>query len=194
MDIFPFWFVLKYEDRKIGLSNTGKTGNREKIFSELLSHRESVFLICMGYTKDFEEAEELTQDIYVRAWEKLDYIRDINSVKGWLITIARNRCIDNIRKIKVRNFFIKDKWVSDNETKTDITPEQKTVLDDDRKRLKKCILSLPEKFRSVFILKEYSGYSREKISEILGLKLGTVHSRLNRARERIIREMEALNG
>lgn len=176
------------------MSNTGKTGNRGKIFSELLSHRESVFLICMGYTKDFEEAEELTQDIYVRAWEKLDYIRDINSIKGWLITIARNRCIDNIRKIKLRNFFMKDKRVSDNEIKTDITPEQKTVLDDDRKRLKKCILSLPEKFRSVFILKEYSGYSREEISEILGLKLGTVHSRLSRARERIIGEMEALYG
>ena len=134
----------------------------------------------MGYTHNFEDAEELIQDIYVKAWEKLDLIDRKTSAKGWIITIARNRCIDHFRKTKIRNLFLSKKGHEGHSTIDENTPEEIIIFESDKSKLKKCVWSLPEKLRSVFILKEYSGNSCEEISELLQVKLGTVHSRLNR--------------
>ena len=171
-----------------------KAGEKEDIFKELLSYRESVFLVCLGYTRNYDEAEELTQDIYVKAWEKLDLIDRKTSAKGWIITIARNRCIDHFRKTKIRNLFLSKKGHEGHSTIDENTPEEIIIFESDKSKLKKCVWSLPEKLRSVFILKEYSGNSCEEISELLQVKLGTVHSRLNRGREKVTKLMEVLNG
>lgn len=167
---------------------------KEEIFRDILNHRRSVFLICMGYTKDIDDAEELAQDIYVKAWEKLDSLDQKRSAKGWLFMITRNRCIDHVRKTKVRNLFIAAKDHSSHSLSDNNTPEEKVIFESKKAKLKVCVSSLPEKLRSVFILKEYSGNSCEEIAELLQIKLGTVHSRLTRGREKVTKLMEAFNG
>ena len=86
-----------------------KAREKEDIFKELLSYRESVFLVCLGYTKDYHNAEELTQDIYVKVWEKLEKFNVSLQKKGWILRVARNRCIDNFRKERVKNLFFESK-------------------------------------------------------------------------------------
>ena len=181
-------------DRENILEQTVNSETKDKTFREILIHRRSVFLICLGYTHNIDDAEELTQDIYVRAWEKIDLIDKETSVKGWIITITRNRCIDFFRKAKVRNMFLSKKDHEIHTVYNENTPEEKIIFESEKAKLKECIRALPEKLRSVFVLKEYSDHSCEEISEILQIKLGTVHSRLNRGREKVTKLMEVLNG
>ncbi len=176
------------------MKQEGKAEKKEDIFREILAYRESVFLICMGYTHNIDDAEELTQDIFVKAWEKLNQLEKNTSAKGWIITITRNRCVDHIRKTNVRNLFTAKKDHDDHSIYEKNTPEEKFIFESEKAKLKECVRSLPEKLRSVFILKEYSGNSCEEISELLQVKLGTVHSRLTRGREKVIKLMEVLNG
>ena len=175
------------------MKRTEKGEAKEARFGNLLSHRRIVFLVCLGYTKNYEEAEELTQDIYVRIWQKLEAQPTDGSSKAWLITITRNRCVDYIRKMKVRNLFAAGRSGPHYSLTDENTPEKISLMEDDRIRLKECIAKLPEKLRSVFVLKEYSGLRGEEIAKILGIRTGTVHSRLNRARQRVKNEMGVLN-
>jgi len=176
------------------LTNNRTRDHRETGFRHLLAYRETVFLICLGYSKDYEEAEELTQDIYVRVWQKMKSLRPGGSTRGWLITVARNRCVDHVRKRKVRDLFISGRTGPRHSATDENTPENRSILEEDRRRLKQCIAVLPEKFRSVFVLKEYSGLKSGEISELLGISIGTVHSRLNRARRRVKEMMEVHHG
>ena len=176
------------------MKQSGNSEKKEETFREILTHQQTVFLMCMGYTHNIDDAEELTQDIYVKAWEKLELLDQNTSSKGWIITIARNRCIDHFRKAKVRDLFLLKKDHPGQTTFERNTPEEKIIFESDKTKLKECVWSLPEKLRSVFILKEYSGHSCEEISDLLRVKLGTVHSRLNRGREKVAKLMEVLNG
>ena len=176
------------------MKHSGDSEKREEIFREILTYRQTILLLCMGYTHNSDDAEELTQDIYVKAWERIEQLDKDTSLKGWVITIARNRCIDHLRKTKVRNLFFLKKDHAGHSTFDKNTPEEKIIFESDKAKLKECVWSLPEKLRSVFILKEYSGHSCEEISNLLRVKLGTVHSRLNRGREKVTKLMEVLNG
>jgi len=180
------------EVRKNRLKQPVNSEKKEEIFRELLLHKKSVFLICMGYTHNTDDAEELTQDIYVKAWENLDRI-NTQPMKWWIMTIARNKCIDHFRKTRVRNLFLANQDHRRHHTYTEDTPEKQILFESDKAKLKKCVRALPEKLKSVFILKEYGENSCEEISQLLQIKLGTVYSRLNRSRERVIKLMEALN-
>lgn len=126
--------ILKYTDNP---------ENKEDIFREILTHRKSVFLICMGYTHNTDDAEELTQDIYVKAWENLERKNKKSSAKGWIITIARNRCIDHLRKTKIRDLFLSKKDRKDHSTFDENTPEKKFISESDKEILKECVLSFP---------------------------------------------------
>jgi RNA polymerase sigma-70 factor (ECF subfamily) len=174
------------------VSNTVPMLNeKEEIFHQFLKYRKTVFLLCLGYAVDYSQAEELVQEIYVKAWTRLGTLRHLENLKAWLLTLARNSCLDYLRKERVKKLFIKDFRLdqANDAMATAVNPEHKLVLDEDRIRLKAAIRSLPEKLRQVIILKEYGEFSCQQISSLLGVKLGTIHSRLNRARKRIIKKV-----
>ena len=181
-------------DGKNIMTPTNAIGNKESIFRELFTYRESVFLVCLGYTKSYSDAEELTQDIYVKAWEKLERINKDLSIKGWLLTITRNRCVDHFRREKVKRFFLESEKHGIESPICNDTPEIYIQLEEDKASLRECIRSLPEKLRSVFILREYGENSCEEVSDILSIKLGTVYSRLDRAKKKITKLMGKING
>ncbi|MCK4889548.1 MAG: sigma-70 family RNA polymerase sigma factor, partial [Candidatus Aminicenantes bacterium] len=74
------------------------------------------------------------------------------------------------------------------------TPEINIQLKEDKANLRECINSLSERLRSVFVLREYGGNSCEEISDILNIQLGTVYSRLNRAKNKVTKLMGDING
>ncbi len=181
-------------DGKNIMTPTNAIGNKESLFKELFTYRESVFLVCLGYTKCYSDAEELTQDIYVKTWEKLDRINKEISIKGWLLTITRNRCVDHFRREKVKRFFLESEKHGIESPICNDTPEINIQLKEDKANLRECINSLSERLRSVFVLREYGGNSCEEISDILNIQLGTVYSRLNRAKNKVTKLMGDING
>lgn len=155
------------------------------LFEELLSCRGKVFLICLGFSKNPVDAEELAQEVYLRAYENLSSLKDRSLAKAWLFRIAKNICLDHIKKSRSKPLAIR-RGIDLRENRT---PEM--VVDDQEqiRILKKMITRLPKKPREVFILRAYGELTYEEIARTLGINIGTVMSRLSRARRSISSRM-----
>jgi RNA polymerase sigma-70 factor (ECF subfamily) len=139
---------------------------------------------------DRERAEDLVQEVFIRVFRHLHRFDQTKKFSTWIYTIASNLAKNELRN-RSRNplvFFqtIKRNWEADHRP---LEFEDTTARPDDlyRKRFLKdavdqCVTQLPEHHRVVFVLRELEGKSYEEIAEITGCNLGTVKSRLNRAR------------
>jgi len=154
-------------------------------FAQLLTHKNTVFLICLGFTQNRQDAEDLTQDSYVKAYLKQEGIKNQSSQKEWLFQIARNTCLDHLRrKANPVNAVVDiSEPQMENCTAIGITPEHTAVTKQQFELLGAAVQSLPPKQREVFVMKEYADLSYRDIALIIGVRDGTVMSRLNRARK-----------
>jgi RNA polymerase sigma-70 factor (ECF subfamily) len=150
------------------------------------SHVNRVFSLCARMVADRTRAEELTQDVFVRAWEKLHLFRGESSFATWLHRLTVNVVL-NERKTdgRRRNRFEEE----DEETGMDgfagvvgmpLPPGD--LLD-----LEEAILRLPPGARRVFTLHDVEGYKHEEIAEMLGVTTGATKAQLHRARH-LLRE------
>jgi RNA polymerase sigma-70 factor (ECF subfamily) len=152
----------------------------------LLAYRKTVFLICLGFARHRGDAEDLAQETYLHALRRVPDLRDETLLKAWLCRVARNTCLDHLRRARLRRFVglseVPEPW-------TQTTPE--TLLQDEERHraLRDAIAALPRKLREVFVLREYGGLGYQEISAVLAVELGTVMSRLHRARARLARQL-----
>ena len=153
------------------------------LFEDLMKHREPVFCICLGFSKNPWDAEDLAQETYLKAYKNISTLKNKATAKEWLFRIARNTCLDHARKERWRRFIrlTGEKgpvWIKN--------PESQLLWAEQLERLKKSVRKLPDKQREVFILKEYGLLSYQEIAKTLGIKEGTVMSRLKRSRQSIM--------
>lgn len=160
-----------------------KSRSTEHIIEEILTYLPTIYRICMGFTKNPNDAEDLTQEIYLRALRKLNSLRRVESSKKWVIQIARNTCLNHVRRQKLIHFLPLDLF---NQPQVNRTPEETLINKELRKAFKFAIEKLPLKWREVFILREYGHLSYEEIASLLQIKKGTIMSRLNRARNAVL--------
>jgi RNA polymerase sigma-70 factor (ECF subfamily) len=152
----------------------------------LLAHRNTVFLICLGFARHRGDAEDLAQETYLHALRRVPQLRDETLLKAWLCRVARNTCLDHLRRARLRRFIglseVPEPW-------TQTTPE--TLLQDEERHraLRDAVAALPRKLREVLVLREYGGLGYQEISAVLVIELGTVMSRLHRARARLVRQL-----
>jgi RNA polymerase sigma-70 factor (ECF subfamily) len=172
--------------------NTGKNKKSDamKLFNELLTYKESVFRICLGFSKDPWDAEELTQEVYLKAYKKIGTLKDPQFAKPWLFKITKNLCLDHRKKNIFSNIF---KSKSNSELIERKTPESIFFCKEELKNLKKVVRNLPKKLKEVFILREYGHLPYREIALILKIKIGTVMSRLHRARQIIVKKLREGN-
>jgi RNA polymerase sigma-70 factor (ECF subfamily) len=147
----------------------------------LLEHRETVFAICLGFTRNRCDAEDLTQDAYLRAHARLRDLEKADSAKAWLCRIARNACRDHRRRARVRELW-RAVWGRSAAPATTVTPEMQLRRNEQVVLVKSAIRALPARLRDVLVLREYGELSYEEIAAALSLPPGTVMSRLHRAR------------
>lgn len=151
-----------------------------------MSLSETVYKICLGFAMNPWDAQDLTQDVYLKAFRNLDSLKDNKYARDWLFRIARNTALDHGRKHRVRQIFLAQSRGEPAETRP---PEYQLDHAESLRSLKKAVRQLPKKLRDVFILREYGDLSYREIAEILGIKDGTVMSRLLRAREAVRMQM-----
>lgn len=164
---------------------------REALLETVLAHRRTVFLICLGFTRHRWDAEDLAQETWLRAQQKLGQLRDPGSARAWISRIARNVCRDHLRRMRWRRFLLGGAG----EQAADEVPASETPasLAERRERwaaLKRAIERLPRRMREVFVLRAYGELSYQEVADALDLPLGTVMSRLHRARAALAREVE----
>jgi len=139
-----------------------------------------------------EIVDDLSQEVFIKAYEALPQFRFQSSFYTWLYRIAVNKSRDELRKRKVRRWFSLQSMMesSDKElgSKIVVQPTDK----EPGELLEAGLQSLPEKYRLAIVLKDIDGLSYEEIAEIMECELGTVKSRLSRARSMLRKVLEPL--
>jgi RNA polymerase sigma-70 factor (ECF subfamily) len=162
------------------------TQEEAKTLENLMGYQEAIFRICLGFSRNPSDAEDLAQDVYLKAFRKIGTIRNPNSHREWLFRVARNVCLDHLKKArKVRLFPSRDESLEAS-TSDDIL-EGPAEAGDRLKRLKRAVARLPRKQKEVLILREYGHLSYQELARTLRIKEGTVMSRLNRARRAVVK-------
>jgi RNA polymerase sigma factor (sigma-70 family) len=145
--------------------------------------RNKVFCLCLGFIGNAADALDLTQDTFARAL--LHYHQDRpEHVQAWILRIARNICLDHLRRRKCRG---PHHSVSEHTAIEWQTPEDHAGSQEDIRIVRKAIAQLPPRLREVLLMREYGELSYFEISRALDIGRGTVTSRLNRARQAIVR-------
>lgn len=151
----------------------------------ILKYQSQIFYTAMNIVKNKEYAEDISQDAFLKAYEKLETLQDKNHFFAWLKRIAVNLALNHYERGK----RIVDIESDENDTSyfDRITggesPEDFLIKDELKKYVKMFVDSLPDRLRTVVMLREVEDMSYEEISELLNIPLGTVRSRLFNARQ-----------
>lgn len=159
-------------------------------FEELISQYEKkVYNLAYRLTGNYDDASDVAQEAFLRAFGRIREFRGDSSFATWLFRIVSNACLDELRKRRRQRVTSLDEPVSTEEgdmqrqvADSGDGPEQSLERQEIRRAVQESINSLDEEFRMVVILRDIQGHSYEEIAMILDLSLGTVKSRLNRAR------------
>jgi RNA polymerase sigma-70 factor, ECF subfamily len=153
----------------------------EQLYRE--NHRK-VFALCMRLSSDATLAEELTQDVFVRAWQKLGSFRGDSAFSSWLYPLTVNVAMTEwrTRRRRTSRFLYTDDLEAFDKPAT-----TKRLGPDVEFDLEKGLAALPDGARAVFVLHDVQGYKHGEIAELLGMAVGTSKAQLHRAR-RLLRE------
>ncbi len=137
------------------------------------------------------EAEDLAQETFIKAYRKMDTLKEQGKLKSWLFSIARNTVIDFFRKNKNRAILL-DSAILENIAETTAVDFQDRIANAEMSReLELCIEQLVREDRAIIKLLYYEGFSYKEISEMLGINQNTLKSRLHRARKVLLASIKA---
>jgi RNA polymerase sigma-70 factor, ECF subfamily len=148
--------------------------------------------LCRYMLENRQDAEDAAQDTFLKAYRNLNAYRPSASFYTWLYRVAVNTCLDHKRKISLRSLW----FLSDNEDRADSfpsnipSPEAAYSNKQSMQSLRSALNKLSKKLRVVIVLKELDRLSYEEIAEILEVSVGTVKSRISRAREELQKNIE----
>ena len=165
-------------DSDVARAAAGDRGAFERVYRQ---HVNRVFTLCARMVSDRTRAEELTQDVFVRAWEKLHLFRGESSFGTWLHRLTVNVVL-NARKVEGRQRSRYEE--SDDDAGMDSLPGVvgMPLAPGDLLDLEEAITRLPPGARRVFVLHDVEGYKHEEIAEMLGVTSGATKAQLHRAR------------
>ena len=172
-------------------------GGNENAYIELVNrYKNKLINFIFNYLGDIESSEDIVQDTMIKLYQKKHYYKEIAKFSTWLYTIAKNLANTELRKRKQRKTtllsqFSKDDKMydlpsNDNEIGQEIQTEIVSKI------IREAVGQLSEKFKTVITLRDIQQLSYEDISEIIDVPIGTVKSRINRARLQLQVELKHL--
>jgi RNA polymerase sigma-70 factor (ECF subfamily) len=181
------------------LKNNLISRNQEKLYAdfekEAIPHMDSVYNFALRMTGDEDDADDLVQETFLKAFRFFDKFEKGTNCKAWLFRILKNSFINDYRKQAkepdkvdyedIQNFYetIKSDEIEFNHYEHDAFTN---LLDDE---ISKAIKELPEDFRTVIILSDIEGFTYEEIADFVDVPVGTVRSRLHRARKMLYSQL-----
>jgi RNA polymerase sigma-70 factor (ECF subfamily) len=155
-----------------------------------------VFNVAYKFVAKHDEAEDLTQDIFLKIFKSLDTFDRRANFQTWLISISRNLCIDHYRSIrKERETIDRDVDASDlAPAARDASPVAALEQRDRVTLLRRALGGLPDTLRTAVLMRDIQELSYQEIAERLRLPEGTVKSRINRGRTELARQIRRIRG
>ena len=187
--------VGRPQDNDVVLAQKSADGDTAA-FEELYHrHFRRVYALCLRMTGNPEQAEDLTQDVFIQLFNKIGSFRGDSAFTTWLHRMTVNQVLMYFRKRSTKS----EMTAIDDETPDQIVrgtenPNAMPVID--RIALEKAVQQLPPGYRTVFILHDVEGYEHEEIARMMGVAEGTSKSQLHKARlklRNLIRQQAALN-
>ncbi|HSR51288.1 MAG TPA: RNA polymerase sigma factor [Acidobacteriota bacterium] len=159
----------------------GRTDAYTQIFKR---HRDHAFGLAYYYTKNKEDALDVVQDAFIKAYQNLSKFDFKREFGPWLLTIVRNQAIDHLRKRNRRKAYDLPEVLPDRGA------QRRTERGLLRMEIRRALDKLPPEQREIIYLKDYQGHSYAEIAEIQAIPLGTVMSRLHHARKKLIHYLD----
>ncbi|MBL4709143.1 MAG: RNA polymerase sigma factor [Flavobacteriales bacterium] len=147
---------------------------------DILPLKDKIFRFAKRLLSTQMEAEDTTQEVFLRLWSKREVLNKYSSVEALAMTMTRNICLDQIR-------FKKRKTVElhDNVAISDYTPLKHTEISDSIMLMNQILATLPEQQKTIIQLREVEGYEFEEISRIMEMNVNTIRVNLSRARQKV---------
>ena len=149
-------------------------GEREALAALYQRTRTAVYGLALSYLRNAQDAQDLTQDVYVQVWDCAAQYRPNGSPMGWLLAVCRNLCLMRLRREERHAALSEEEW--------DAIPMQECGLDtEERVLLQNALESLGEEERRIVLLHAVTGLKHREIAALLELALPTVLSKYHRA-------------
>jgi len=166
-----------------------KQGDEEAFEQIFRRYQKRVYNVAYRMISNRETAEDMTQEVFLRVFQKIRKFKGKSSFSTWLYRLTVNLCLDHLRK---RNAHPTES-LEDIEEKALVygkTPEDDVILEERREAVQRIISSLPDKLRAIIILREIEGLSYKELAEAMNCSMGRVKSLLYEARMELRRRIE----
>lgn len=181
------------------LVKASQTGDMEA-FEELVArHRDKMYARAFSIVHNEEEALDLSQEAWIKAWQRLGQFEGESSFTTWMTRITINLCLDHLRRHQRSRVEPLPDTKDDAEawdrlvTPVWVNPTERLEREELRKRIESAMSKLTEAHRTVLVLHEFEGMEYKQIAEVVGISIGTVMSRLFYARRRMAALLSGLN-
>jgi len=166
-------------------------------FEELiLQHEKIVYNLALRMMNHSEDAQDISQEVFLKAYRSLQNFDERSAFSTWLYRITHNTCIDEMRKRKGKQCYSLEEELesADGSMQRQVadagdTPEESLMRKEQKSEILQALDTLSEEHKAAIILRDVKGMAYEEIAEILELSLGTVKSRISRARNQLKTEI-----
>jgi RNA polymerase sigma-70 factor (ECF subfamily) len=167
------------EPVKQGVGTESKTANFEAVF---MPHLDAAYNLARWLTRDPSDADDVVQEAFMRAFKFSEGFKGGDS-RSWILKIVRNTCFTWLKKNRSKELVYE--LEEDQHEAVTGNPEELLLENADKKLLKELLDELPPSYKEIIVLRDLEGLSYKEISSVTELPLGTVMSRLARARKRL---------
>ena len=177
-------------------SSATERERQQRLEAEALTYLDPLYRTALRLSRNPQDAEDLVQETYLNAFRALDRFEEGTNLRAWLFRILNNAFISQYRRRKRRpsdsldefsDFYLYDHLVEGGVAPAPENPEQEVLSRIGDEAVLRALEELPVEFRQVELLADVEGFSYREIAEVLGIPIGTVMSRLYRARRRLQR-------
>ena len=175
------------------LVKKAKSGDREAFEQLVTEYEKKVYATAYRFMGSEADAMDMSQEVFIRVFRFLDKFNEESSFSTWLYRITVNVCKDGIKKRSGRSELPLEIPDEDNDTyvneisDTRYDPSELYEMTELKREIKQGIDTLPQNYREIIIMRDICGLTYEEISRSLELEIGTVKSRISRARERLLK-------
>ena len=159
--------------------------NQADFLNKVLPFKDKVFRLAKRLLISRDEAEDATQELYLKLWKNKEKLAEYNNVEAFAMTMTKNYCLDQLKAKRSANL----KLVHSNYKDPAISLQRDIELKDSVARVHKLIAALPEKQKIIIQLRDIENYEFEEIGKILDLKATAVRVALSRARKTIRQQL-----
>lgn len=174
----------------LALARKAQAGDLQAFEELVRAYRNDVFALSYHFVRNREEAWDISQEVFIKAFRSLKHFRGEASFKSWLLRITANQCKDQLKKRRLDTVSFEEAIQTD-APGAELGPARQSEAHELGAAIEKAVASLPVKHRTAFILREMEGLSYQEMAEAMDCNLGTVMSRLHHARKKL---QEALRG